>query len=33
VNINISLIVIALAEELVFVKGNNNDPNIFVRLS
>ncbi|MGH9988465.1 MAG: hypothetical protein ACRD8W_31405 [Nitrososphaeraceae archaeon] len=32
VNINISLIAIALAEGLVFVKGNNIDPNIFVRI-
>jgi 3-hydroxyisobutyrate dehydrogenase len=32
VNINISLISIALAEGLVFVKGNNIDPNIFVKI-
>ena len=32
VNINISLIALALAEGLVFVKGNNIDPNIFVKI-
>jgi 3-hydroxyisobutyrate dehydrogenase-like beta-hydroxyacid dehydrogenase len=32
VNINISLISLALAEGLVFVKGNNIDPNIFVKI-
>jgi 3-hydroxyisobutyrate dehydrogenase len=32
VNINISLIALALAEGLVFVKGNNIDPNIFVEI-
>lgn len=32
VNINISLIALALAEGLVFVKGNNIDPSIFVKI-
>ena len=32
VNINISLIALALAEGLVFVKGNKIDPNIFVKI-
>jgi 3-hydroxyisobutyrate dehydrogenase len=32
VNINISLIALALAEGLVFVKGNNIDPEIFVKI-
>lgn len=32
VNINISLISLALAEGLVFVKGNNIDPNIFIKI-
>jgi 3-hydroxyisobutyrate dehydrogenase len=32
VNINISLIALALAEGLVFVKGNNIDPKIFVKI-
>jgi 3-hydroxyisobutyrate dehydrogenase len=32
ININISLIAIALAEGLVLVRGNNIDPNIFVRI-
>jgi 3-hydroxyisobutyrate dehydrogenase len=32
VNINIALISLALAEGLVFVKGNEIDPNIFVRI-
>jgi 3-hydroxyisobutyrate dehydrogenase len=32
VNINISLISLALAEGLVFVRGNNIDPNIFVKI-
>jgi 3-hydroxyisobutyrate dehydrogenase len=32
VNINISLIALALAEGLVFVKGNNIDPNIFIKI-
>jgi 3-hydroxyisobutyrate dehydrogenase len=32
VNINIALISLALAEGLVFVRGNKIDPNIFVRI-
>jgi 3-hydroxyisobutyrate dehydrogenase len=32
VNINISLIALALAEGLVFVKGNNIDPKIFIEI-
>ena len=32
VNINIALISLALAEGLIFVKGNNIDPNIFIKI-